>query len=63
MVYKYMTQAKSDKTMWEIFNMLTYFATHNDAWSPHDLRRSSLMESSMGLLLKKRDIKEYYNIF
>ncbi len=63
MVYKYMTQAKSDKTMWEIFNMLTYFATHNDVWSPHDLRRSSLMESSMGLLLKKRDIKEYYNIF
>ena len=63
MVYKNMTQAKSDKTMWEVFNMLTYFATHNDVWSPHDLRRSYLMESSMGLLLKKRDIKEYYNIF
>ena len=63
MVYKNMIQAKSNKTMWEVFNMLTYFATHNDVWSPHDLRRSYLMESSMGLLLKKRDIKEYYNIF
>ena len=38
-----MTQAKSDKTMWEVFNMLTYFATHNNIWSPHDLRRSSLI--------------------
>ena len=63
MVYKNMIQAKSDKTMWEVFNMLTYFATHNNCWSPHDLRRSSLMESSMDLLFKKRDIKEYYNIF
>ena len=63
MIYKTMIQAKSDKTMWEVFNMLTYFATHNKLWSPHDIRRSSLMESSMGLLLKKRDIKDYYDIF
>lgn len=56
-------QAKSDKTMWEVFNMLTFFATHNEVWSPHDIRRSSLMESCMALLLKKRDIQEYYNIF
>ena len=63
MVYKNMIQAKSNKTMWELFNMLTYFATHNNVWSPHDPRRSSLMESSMELLHKKRDIKEYYNIF
>lgn len=63
MVYKNMIQAKSDKTMWEVFNMLTFFATHNNVWSPYDIRRSSLMESSMGLLLKKRDIKDYYDIF
>ncbi len=57
------TQAKSDKTMWEIFNLLTYFATHNKLWMPQDIRRSSLMEASMYLLLRKRDIKEYYNIY
>lgn len=55
--------AKSDKTMWEVFNMLTAFATHNTIWSPQDIKRSSLMESSMNLLLKVRDIKDYYNIF
>lgn len=60
---EHMALAKSDKTMWELFNMLTYFATHNEIWAPQDIRRSSLMESSMNLLLKKRDIKEYYNIF
>ena len=60
---EHMTLAKSDKTVWELFNMLTYFATHNELWAPQDIRRSSLMESSMNLLLKKRDIKEYYNIF
>ena len=60
---KNLAQAKSDKTMWEVFNMLTFFATHNEIWSPHDIRRSSLMESCMALLLKKRDIQEYYNIF
>lgn len=58
-----LTLAKSDKTMWEIFNMLTAFATHNTIWTPHDIKRSSLMESSMNLLLKERDIKEYYNIY
>lgn len=60
---EHMAQAKSDKTMWELFNMLTFFATHNELWAPQDIRRSSLMESSMNLLLRKRDIKEYYNIF
>ncbi len=56
-------QAKSDKTMWEVFNLLTFFATHNQVWTPHDIRRTSLMESSMNLLLRERDIKEYLNIF
>ncbi|MBQ7212599.1 MAG: hypothetical protein IJS19_08055 [Muribaculaceae bacterium] len=57
------SQAKSDKTMWEVFNLLTFFATHNKVWAPQDIRRSSLMEASMNLLLRERDIKEYYNIF
>ncbi|MBO4722670.1 MAG: hypothetical protein J5629_07035 [Muribaculaceae bacterium] len=56
-------QAKSDRTMWEVFNLLTFFATHNTVWARQDIRRSSLMEASMNLLLRERDIKEYYNIF
>ena len=59
----HMTQAKSEMTMWELFNMLTFFATHNQMWSPQDIRRSLLMEASMVMLMQERDIKEYYNIF
>jgi hypothetical protein len=59
----HMAQAKSEMTMWELFNMLTFFATHNQMWSPQDIRRSLLMEASMALLMQERDIKEYYNIF
>ncbi len=55
--------AMSDRTMWEVFNLLTFFATHNTVWAPQDIRRSSLMEASMNLLLRERDIKEYFNIF
>ena len=60
---KFERQAMSDKTMWEVFNLLTFFATHNTVWVRQDIRRSSLMEASMNLLLRERDIKEYYNIF
>jgi hypothetical protein len=59
----HMAQAKSEFSMWEIFNILTYFATHNKIWSDSDIRRSSLMEDGMTLLLRERDIKQYYNIF
>jgi hypothetical protein len=43
--------------------MLTFFATHNQLWSEQDIRRTSLMEASIVLLMRERDIKEYYNIF
>lgn len=60
---EHMALAKSDKTVWELYNMLTYFATHNKVWAPHDIKRANLMESSTNLLLRKRDIIEYNNIF
>ena len=60
---QHMALAKSDKTMWEVYNMLTFFATHNKVWAPHDIKRANLMESSTNLLLKKRDIVEHYDIF
>ena len=56
-------QAKSNKTVWELFNLLTFFATHNAVWVQQDIRRTSVMEASMNLLMRERDIKEYYNIF
>ncbi|MBQ4008579.1 MAG: hypothetical protein IIT60_04060 [Muribaculaceae bacterium] len=56
-------QAKTNRSMWDVFNLLTYFATHNTVWAQQDIRRSSLMEASMNLLLRERDIKDYYNIF
>ena len=58
-----LSQSKSQLTMWEVFNLLTYFATHNQSWSQHDLRRTLIMEASLSLLMRKRDIKEYYNIY
>ena len=59
----HMAQAKSEMTMWELFNMLTFFATHNQLWSAQDIRRTSLMEASIVMLMREHDIKEYYNIF
>lgn len=60
---EHMALAKSNKTVWELYNMLTYFATHNKVWSPQDIKRTNLMESSMNFLLRKRDIVEHYDIF
>lgn len=58
-----MSHAKSDTTVWEIFNMLTFFASHNDVWSSSDIRRTNLMWAAIQFLMKNRDIIEYYNIF
>lgn len=57
------TQTKSDIMMWDVFNELTDFASHTPLWQPDDNRRSSLMQQSMSLLQRKRDIQPYYTIF
>ena len=59
----HMAQAKSEMTMWELFNLLTFFATHNQMWTAQDIRRTLLMEDSLMMLMREHDIKEYYNIF
>lgn len=56
-------QAKSDIDMYDLFNRLTDFASHNQLWEQTDNRSSSLMQQSMQLLLRKRDIQTYYDIF
>ena len=56
-------QAKSNMNMYDLFNRLTDFASHNKLWEQTDNRSSSLMQQSMRLLLRKRDIQTYYDIF
>lgn len=56
-------QAKSDINMYALFNRLTDFASHNRLWEQTDNRSSSLMQQSMQLLIRKRDIQTYYDIF
>ena len=56
-------QAKSDINMYDLFNRLTDFASHNQLWQQTDNRSSSLMQQSVQLLLCKRDIQAYYDIF
>ena len=56
-------QAKSNINMYDLFNRLTDFASHNQLWEHTDNRSSSLMQQSMQLLLRKRDIQTYYDIF
>ena len=56
-------QAKSDINMYDLFNRLTDFASHNQLWEQTDNRSSSLMQQSMQLLMRKRDIQTYYDIF
>ena len=58
-----LTQVRSDVNVWELFNRVTAFATHNEEWAAEDNRRSGLMLESMRLLNRPRDIKQYVTIF
>ena len=53
----------SNMNVWQLFNILTAFATHNQLWPAHDTRRSELMAQSVELLNQKRDIRTYQNIY
>ena len=53
----------SNMSVWQLFNILTAFATHNQLWPAHDTRRSELMAQSVELLNQKRDIRTYQNIY
>lgn len=58
-----LTEARSDINMWDLFNRITAFATHNKEWGEEDNRRSGLMIESVRLLNRPRDIKQYVSIF
>ena len=56
-------QYRSGINMWELYNRLTHFATHNVIWNEEDDRRANLMFSSTKLLQRKRDIQQYISIY
>lgn len=57
------SRAKSSLLVWDVFNRLTFFASHNEIWTDDDNRRNLLMHASVQFLQRQRDIKEYYDIF
>lgn len=58
-----MSRAVSDQNMWDVLNQLTHFATHNEMWELTDIRRSIVLNACALLLMRDRDIVEYYDIY
>ena len=56
-------RAVSNMTVWQEFNILTAFASHNKVWHIHDIRRTMLMTHSVDFLNRKRDIRRQFNIY
>ena len=50
-------------TVWNLYNSVTAFASHNDIWSESDSRRMALYEVAVQFLYRDRDIKNYIDIF
>jgi len=58
-----MQRAVSDQNMWDVLNLLTHFATHNEMWKLTDIRRTIVLNACAALLMRDRDIVEYYDIY
>ncbi|MBO4380144.1 MAG: hypothetical protein J5784_03995 [Muribaculaceae bacterium] len=58
-----MSLAKSNINVWDLYNRLTYFASHNESWPENDIRSAILMEEGVKFLMRTRDIKEYVDVF
>lgn len=56
-------EMKSGMNVWELYNNLTEFATHNTMWDTQDSRRGSLQRDALNFLMAKRDIRIYQDIF
>lgn len=50
-------------TVWNLYNSVTAFASHNDIWPEDDGRRMAVGESAVRFLYRERDIKNYTDIF
>jgi hypothetical protein len=58
-----LAMAVSNMTVWDEFNVLTAFASHNKVWHNHDIRRTMLMSRSVDFLNRKRDIRRHFNVY
>lgn len=54
---------KGEGTIWNIYNILTRFATHAPIWERHDYRRINIMNDAVKMLKKKPDIVNYMDIY
>lgn len=53
----------SSRNVWDVYNDLTRFATHNDVWEKEDNRRGLLKAAAVNFLGRERDIRKYVDIF
>jgi len=54
---------KGEGTIWETYNVLTQFATHNQIWQQHDHRRINVINGAVALLQREPDIVNYIDIY
>jgi alanyl-tRNA synthetase len=60
---KRLRELKSGVNMWELYNDMTEYATHNSDWKDNDSRRGYIQREALNLLMSKRDIRQYQDIF
>ena len=54
---------KGEGTIWDTYNVLTKFASHNDVWQAHDHRRINVMTAAVSLLQREPDIVNYIDLY
>ncbi|MDO5017070.1 MAG: hypothetical protein Q4E10_01755 [Porphyromonas sp.] len=54
---------KGEGTIWDTYNLLTKFATHDRTWQQQDHRRINVMNGAFKLLQKEPDIVNYIDVF
>lgn len=55
--------AVSSMNVWDLYNKLTYFASHNPVVQEIELAQTRVLRQANYLLSKKRDITNYHNIY
>lgn len=56
-------EMKSGVGVWDLYNGVTEYATHNSEWKESDVRRGHLQREAIRFLMAKRDIRTYKDIF
>jgi hypothetical protein len=54
---------KSGVDVWDLYNGVTKYATHNIDWKDNDVHRGFLQREAFRFLMAKRDIRTYQDIF